>query len=483
MRKYFLTFSLLLIIGLFIIPRIALAAWWNPFTWNIFNKPRTPATTITAPAAPPAPVVVPPSITTIPSPTTTSTPAKTSAPNSPQNNQKPKVPIVKNQLSNLTNAQIIKKVKPSVVYIETSDEAGSGMIISSDGYILTNAHVVKGFDTAQITTSNGTIYTGTVVGRDENVDLAIIKINTSGLIKVTFGDSDKLQQGDAVFTLGYPFGIKGDVSFKDGTVSRKIQNGTTSYIETSAEIHPGNSGGPLVNIYGQVVGINTATFGQTIQGVQVGETIKLAIPINVASPLIPKLKGGLNVVQQEKNVVAPEPQVDQNNCAAIKAEQVSFEKAFMGLFNSYIAAVKILTAAESDNDLSGPAAFQQYYQKWINAYSSFTNEMNNLQKYNVITVLGSHYIYANSTDLAELSTSIVSGAILLKGVYDDKLEIYKFIVNATYWDDYTKLKTQELLDKNNSEFKEASNYFSNAMSQYQTIDNNYKNIFTSSGCK
>jgi len=96
--------------------------------------------------------------------------------------------------------------------------------------------------------------------------------------------------------LGYPFGIKGDVSFKDGTVSRKLQNGATSYIETSAEIHPGNSGGPLVNIYGQVVGINTATVGQTIQGVQVGETIKLAIPINMAVSIIPDLKNGKNVV-------------------------------------------------------------------------------------------------------------------------------------------------------------------------------------------
>jgi len=196
----------------------------------------------------------------------------------------------------LSNSQIIKKVKPAVVYIETDAGTGSGMVISSDGFVLTNAHVVQNSATAQITLSSGSIYLASVIGRDENVDLAVLKINAQNLAKVEFGDSNGAEQGDEVFTLGYPFGIKGDVSFKEGTISRKIAEGTNTYLETSAEIHPGNSGGPLVNATGNVIGVNSSSFGQSIRGIAVGETIKFAIPINIAKNLIPELKAGRQVI-------------------------------------------------------------------------------------------------------------------------------------------------------------------------------------------
>jgi S1-C subfamily serine protease len=189
----------------------------------------------------------------------------------------------------LSNSQIITKIKPTTVYITTESGSGSGMIFTADGYILTNDHVVKGVSVAKISLSTGEVINGTVIGRDEVIDLAVIKLNTTKqLPKIDFGDSDKTQQGDEVFTFGFPFGIEGDVSFKEGTISRRIEN----YFETSAEIHPGNSGGPLVNRYGQVIGINTAIFGKSISGIQLGETIKLAIPINNAKNLIPDLKAG-----------------------------------------------------------------------------------------------------------------------------------------------------------------------------------------------
>jgi hypothetical protein len=108
-----------------------------------------------------------------------------------------------------------------------------------------------------------------------------------------------------VYTLGYPFGIKGEVSFKDGTVSRRttIEGGT--YIETSAEIHPGNSGGPLVNDSGQVVGINVAMLGQSVNGVNLGETIKLAIPINLAKAFIASLETDPGITPAPSTTVAP----------------------------------------------------------------------------------------------------------------------------------------------------------------------------------
>ena len=205
-------------------------------------------------------------------------------------------------LTKLINSQIIGKIKPATVYIETQDGAGSGMIFTTDGYVLTNAHVVKGYSSVDISISSGETLSGKVVGRDEEADLAVIKIASEKTFsKVNFGDSSKTEQGEEVFTLGFPFGIKGDVSFKEGTISRRIEG----YFETSAEIHPGNSGGPLVNRYGQVIGVNTAIYGKSVAGLQLGETIKLAIPINTAKNLIVDLKAGSNKVVQKIYEIIP----------------------------------------------------------------------------------------------------------------------------------------------------------------------------------
>ena len=306
-----------LAVGIFIVPQVAFAAWWNPFTWNmfIFNKaPKTQVQQIQ-------------NITTIPNST-----AKTSTTTKKETTRPPAAPSVsttkianKNSATTLSNSQVIKKVKPAVVYIETDASTGSGMVISSDGFILTNAHVVQNSTTAKITLSSGSIYTASVVGRDENIDLAVLKVNAQNLAKVDFGDSDTAEQGDEVFTLGYPFGIKGDVSFKEGTISRKIVDGTNTYIETSAEIHPGNSGGPLVNAEGSVVGVNSASFGQSIKGIAVGETIKFAIPINVAKNLIPELKAGRQVIVPKTETPAAGDPFQTDN-AAIKIEKCKAAK-------------------------------------------------------------------------------------------------------------------------------------------------------------
>src|SRR3989344_2286673 len=272
---------LLVLVGLLIVPQVTFAAWWNPFTWNVFNRAKTPQVEVQKTTQlseieelkkkTNTSVVTPPKSST--SPTSVSKPAT-----------QPIAPSVK-----LSNSQIIAKVKPATVYIATESGSGSGMIFTTDGYVLTNDHVVKGVTNAKVSLSTGEVINGTVIGRNEVVDLAVIKLNTTRqLPKIDFGDSDKIQQGDDVFTFGFPFGIEGDVSFKEGTISRRIEG----YFETSAEIHPGNSGGPLVNRYGQVIGINTAVFGKSISGIQLGETIKLAIPINNAKNLIPDLKAG-----------------------------------------------------------------------------------------------------------------------------------------------------------------------------------------------
>lgn len=201
------------------------------------------------------------------------------------------------QTQSLSNAEIIQKVKPATVYIETQDKVGSGFIIDRSGLVLTNAHVVSGNDTATVKLSDGKTLTGSVIGRNENVDLAIIKIKADNLPAVELGDSDQVAQGDSVYALGYPFGLKGDVSFTQGVISRKVTTEGTTYLETSVQIHPGNSGGPLVDQFGKVVGINTSTLGATVQGTAVGETIKLAIPINIAKNYLPQLEAGQNIIK------------------------------------------------------------------------------------------------------------------------------------------------------------------------------------------
>jgi len=290
MKKHLLRISLVVLTSLLIIPQVSLAAWWNPFSWKIFNKAKTP--NIEVQKTVPVSEVEKLRIEIEELKKSNASIGGVATPNATES-----TPSVK-----LTNSQIIKKIKPATVYIETQDNAGSGMIFTTDGYVLTNAHVVKGYSYADISISSGETLSGKVVGRDEEADLAVLKIDSGkSLSKVSFGNSDKTEQGDEVFALGFPFGIKGDVSFKEGTVSRRIEG----YLETSVEIHPGNSGGPLVNRYGQVIGVNTAIYGKSVAGIQVGETIKLAIPINTAKNLIAGLKTGSSKVVQKIYGVIP----------------------------------------------------------------------------------------------------------------------------------------------------------------------------------
>jgi len=159
---------------------------------------------------------------------------------------------------------------------------GSGFIISSDGRILTNAHVVDGADTVTVKLKDGHIYKGKVLGKDELTDVAVVKIQANNLPTVTLGNSDKLEPGQWAIAIGNPLGLDNTVTTgiisATGRTSRDI-GGTldkrVDYIQTDAAINPGNSGGPLLNARGEVVGMNTAI----IQGAQ---GLGFAIPINTA---------------------------------------------------------------------------------------------------------------------------------------------------------------------------------------------------------
>lgn len=195
--------------------------------------------------------------------------------------------------NSLTVAEINEKIAPSVVGITGESAQGSGtgtgIVMSEDGYIMTNAHVVNGFSNLTVTMSDKTEYAATLVGLDTQTDLAVIKVKATGLTPGEFGNSDSLKVGDAVVAIGNPLGLDYAGTVTDGIISalsREVEmEGTTmNYLQTNAAINSGNSGGPLVNSEGQIIGINSAKIDSSV-----AEGMGFAIPINDALPIVNEL--------------------------------------------------------------------------------------------------------------------------------------------------------------------------------------------------
>ena len=178
------------------------------------------------------------------------------------------------------------------VQVPKRQGAGSGVIISPDGYIVTNNHVVEGAEDIKVTLNDNREFTATVIGLDANTDLALIKIDGKDLPTLTVGDSDALKVGEWVLAVGNPFNLKSTVTA--GIVSAKARkinergtgNEIESYIQTDAAINAGNSGGALVNVSGELVGINAALYSQTGQFTGYG----FAIPTTIMKKVVTDLK-------------------------------------------------------------------------------------------------------------------------------------------------------------------------------------------------
>ncbi|GAA0543191.1 hypothetical protein GCM10010172_25880 [Paractinoplanes ferrugineus] len=191
-----------------------------------------------------------------------------------------------------SNAGVVSKVLPSVVTVRVTGAIGSGFIVSTDGYVITNDHVVEGAgETMSVSFSDGSTASAKLVGRDPESDIAVIKVAKSGLPAVSLGDSDQLAVGDPVFAFGSPLALvntvtAGIVSALDRTIQAGEPGGTTRYyaaVQTDAAVNQGNSGGPLVNAAGQVVGVNSvirSVSGTETQAGNIG--LAFAIPINQA---------------------------------------------------------------------------------------------------------------------------------------------------------------------------------------------------------
>ena len=192
---------------------------------------------------------------------------------------------------------IFEKSEESVVQVnilrgESDGGMGSGFVYSDDGYIITNQHVVRDAQKVTVTFLDGEAYIGDVVGRDRDLDIAVVKVNPSNtyIQPITIGDSSKLKVGEKIAAIGNPFGLSG--SMTSGIVSQigRLLPQESGYsipdvIQTDAAINPGNSGGPLINMKGEVVGINTAIQSATGEFSGIG----FAVPSNTVKKVVPIL--------------------------------------------------------------------------------------------------------------------------------------------------------------------------------------------------
>ncbi len=176
--------------------------------------------------------------------------------------------------------------------------SGSGVIVSSDGYIVTNNHVIEGADSVSVVLQNGDTVDAKVVGADSQTDLAVLKIEKTGLTTIAFGDSDAVQVGESVVAIGNPLGTELYGTVTSGIISATdreliIDDVRFTLLQTDAAINPGNSGGALVNARGELIGINSlksTTAGTDAYGNSISaEGIGFAIPINDARPIIEEL--------------------------------------------------------------------------------------------------------------------------------------------------------------------------------------------------
>ena len=212
----------------------------------------------------------------------TTTKIKTNSTNHPLFNNIPEGSPFEYFFKDLFNEEVLKQQERTVTSL------GSGFIISKEGHILTNNHVIQDADEIEITLDDNSKANAKIIGTDKKTDIAILKIETEKILQVAkFGDSDEMQVGDWILAIGNPFSLGGSVTA--GIISargRELSDlGLFDYIQTDAAINKGNSGGPMFNLDGKVIGINTAIYSQSGGNIGIG----FAIPSNSAKAIINQL--------------------------------------------------------------------------------------------------------------------------------------------------------------------------------------------------
>ncbi len=224
------------------------------------------------------------------------------------------VPIAFGQVA-LTTVQIAKRISPSVVVIQgktdSGDVLGSGFIVSKDGKVVTNLHVIKDMKTASVQLANGELFDSvSVLATDERRDLAILQIAGFNLPVLEFGDSDVLTVGEPVVIVGSPHGLEGTVTA--GILSSVRDSGEGFRIlQTDAAVNPGNSGGPLVNSKGQAIGVVSFKLRST-------EGLNFAIPINYIRGLLNNLHEHMTLDQMRQILIGTKSEVQPNDGPSLK---------------------------------------------------------------------------------------------------------------------------------------------------------------------
>ena len=195
--------------------------------------------------------------------------------------------VVKNPVASQLQQSPFSQFFGNIPQNYTEHSLGSGFIIRSDGYIVTNNHVVDHATSIVVKLPDGRSFPAKVVGRDAQTDIALLKIDATGLPVIPLGNSTSLQIGQPVMAIGNPFGLNGTVTTGIISAEGRVIGDSPydNFLQTDAPINPGNSGGPLVNAAGEVVGINTAIISQSGGSVGIG----FAIPINEAKTVLPQL--------------------------------------------------------------------------------------------------------------------------------------------------------------------------------------------------
>jgi periplasmic serine protease, Do/DeqQ family len=327
---------------------------------------------------------------------------------------------------------------------------GSGVIISSDGYIMTNNHVIKGADEIEVTTNDNKTYKARLVGGDEATDIALLKIEADNLPLIPFGDSDKLKVGEWVLAVGNPFNLtstvtagivsakgRGNIFARSGNSQMKVE----SFIQTDAAVNPGNSGGALVNIKGELVGINTAIYSET--GNFAGYSF--AVPISIAGKVASDLKKHGAVQRAMLGVsiqnVSDAKKNDKDIDAKIKTNEGAYVAGFSNVSAARDAGMEVGDVIVAVNDVTVKTVSE--LQEQINRYNPGTNVKVKVLRNNSEKTLNVELKnQKGGTDVVKN----VSGTELLGGAFQDVSKETKRQYGINYGIEVTGVTSGKLKD-------------------------------------
>ena len=277
-------------------------------------------------------------------------------------------------------AQIVHAVTPAVVRIVTPDGSGSGAVISSTGLVITNAHVVGNHRRLTVVTAESRELRGTVLGKDETVDIAVVKVESPhSLFSLSLANSNWIRPGDEVVALGFPYGgAAGTVTVTKGIVSAKeVAAHGGEYIQTDTPINPGNSGGPLINLQGEVVGINTWRREETPSGRAI-QNIGFAVSSNTVRDLLPALVAG----QSTLATPTPTPRArwaTTDRFGPVDGSLDDDNDGFIEEFRSGVSLDDVVAVATFQNPSGGPRGEWDY---------GFLFRHSDSERFNVLVVSG-----------------------------------------------------------------------------------------------